>query len=92
MAKGMIIPDPTNLNNRKSQRMEFLVQKKMILAPKPKNSRQIFPTVEFKPSNCPSTNISNLDPRETTIHGGRGNKADESALVCYDRGLTNTMC
>ena len=40
----------TNLNNRKSQRMGFFSQKRMIFGSKTKNSRQIFATVEFKPS------------------------------------------
>jgi len=42
-------------------------QKKRFLAPKPINSRQIFATVN---SNRPFTNISNLESRDTSTHGG----------------------
>jgi len=56
----------------------------MMFAPKLKNSPLKFSIVEFKRR---PTNISNLESRDTSTHGGR-NGADESATkVCYDRML-----
>jgi len=73
--KSSIKSQPTNQPKRKR-----------FLAPKPKNSRQIFATVEFKPSvKKKSTNISNLAlNQETEAH----TEEKRNRRIClYDRGL-----
>jgi len=65
--KSSTKPQPTNLNNRKSQRAQYFSQKNDFW-----NQNRKIRGKFLQPwnSNRPSTNISNLESRDTSTHGG----------------------